>query len=651
MKWFIKVLRQYADFSGRARRKEYWMYTLFYLIFATALFIIGNILSGGRIFYFIYVLGMFLPSLAVAVRRLHDTGRSGWWLLLVSPYVCLVPLTIINNIHGRSSPDGGIAALIMLCSLLGFAGCIWLIVLLAKDGQEGDNQYGKDPKSDRIQILQTPSQDMGKVTVSSGSGNMFWKIIQLLMSIALIIAGASGQFVLRGTNSSELLIVFGCIWLAYDIYVIFNHKKVKEKLRATLDDSLAIEANRMESPCTISLKRPGNMIGAIIGVRIYLNGVQYGTLKNGKTVVMQTDYVQNVLAIYANASDSEMTCSLRFEAVPGGHVQITFKYVGMKLILEGVYGTQQPAKRIVSEDLQQPDQTPQPIAPVVSSEQTVPDDLQPIAPVISSEQTVPEDSQPVYDAPQSVTSQTSFLRDDDESQTSVSVKIPDSQEKISLPPKKKMYRISIACLITGIVMILGFVLLKQTHLLSNSGQKTMSGDLIIEHESASASGTFHDINIDDWSEEHLPGYIKQSRSSDMGRYFLGAVIIGCVLVVLGIVLLIGYKRRKANPKTTTQKQPESQKNVRDDKPRNSTSKSEQPKGYQVYIGMGVCDVCNRPLTGVKAYIVPNSMFYSSRKWRAYFKRISSVTDADIELMRKNDHSQSSAVCENCIHMF
>jgi uncharacterized membrane protein YhaH (DUF805 family) len=783
MKWFIKVLKQYVDFSGRARRKEYWMYTLFYSIFVTVLFIIGNISGIGMLLYYIYALGMFLPSLAVAVRRLHDTDRSGWWLLLVSPYVCIVPLTIINLINGRSSPDGGIAALTMLFSILGFAGCIWLIVLLAKDGQTGDNQYGKDPKSDRVQILQTPSQDTGKATVSSGSGSMFWKIIQLLISIALIIAGASGQFVLRGTNSSELLIVFGCIWLVYDIYLIFNHKKVKEKLQATLDDSLATEANRMESPCTISLRRPSNMLGAIIGARVYLNGVQYGTLKNGKTVVMQTDYAQNILAVYANASDSEMTCSLRFDAVPGGHVQITFKYVGMKLILEGVSGTQQPTKRIVPEDSPQPYQIPQPVAPPLpagrivpeippqpyeasqpvapplSSGRIVPDSPQPyqapqlvapplpagrivpdspqpyqapqpvapslsagrivpeippqpyqapqpVAPPLSAGRIVPDVSpqpyqvpqpvvppastgqivseipQPVREAPQPVVPPASFLRHDDGSQISISVKIPDSpdspdsQESVSPPPpKKKMYRISLACLITGVVMILGFVLLTQTNLLSNPGQKTMSGDLIIEHESAFASGTFYDINVDDWSVEHLPGYVKQSRLQDLDKYLIVMIAIGSVLVVVGIVLSIIYKRRKAGPKTTPQKPstPPAPANVRNDKPRNSTPNVERSNGYPasvrndkpqystpnvgrsngypIYTGTGVCDVCNCSLTGVKAYIVPNSVFYGSPQWRAYFKRIGFVSDADIERMRINDRSQGSAVCENCIHMF
>jgi ankyrin repeat protein len=75
--------------------------------------------------------------------------------------------------------------------------------------------------------------------------------------------------------------------------------------------------------------------------------------------------------------------------------------------------------------------------------------------------------------------------------------------------------------------------------------------------------------------------------------------------------------------------------------------------YPLYTGTGVCDVCNRPLIGVTAYVVPNHVFYVSPLWRAHFKKVSlvSITDADIERMRAKDHSPGSAVCKNCIHMF
>lgn len=119
MEWYLKVLRQYADFGGRARRQEYWMFTLingllgiFLSVISTALVdsAIGGLFS---IVYLLYALGTLVPSLAVAVRRLHDVDKSGWMLL-----IALIPLV----------------------------GGILLIVWMATEGTRGSNQYGRDPK-------------------------------------------------------------------------------------------------------------------------------------------------------------------------------------------------------------------------------------------------------------------------------------------------------------------------------------------------------------------------------------------------------------------------------------------------------------------------------------------------------------------------
>ncbi|HHW36843.1 MAG TPA: DUF805 domain-containing protein [Bacillales bacterium] len=114
MEWYLKVIKNYAVIQGRARRKEYWMFTLFngIIIFVLAIieFIIGlkDILTG------LYVFAVFLPSLAVNIRRLHDTGRSGWWFL-----ISLIPLI----------------------------GPIVLLVFTCLDGQPNDNEYGENPKA------------------------------------------------------------------------------------------------------------------------------------------------------------------------------------------------------------------------------------------------------------------------------------------------------------------------------------------------------------------------------------------------------------------------------------------------------------------------------------------------------------------------
>ena len=112
MNWYIKVLKQYADFNGRAHRTEFWMFILFSFLVSLALTIIDVVLGLG-ILAFIYWLAVLVPSIAVTARRLHDTGKSGWWQL-----VGLVPLV----------------------------GFIILIVLLVIDSEAGANKFGSNPK-------------------------------------------------------------------------------------------------------------------------------------------------------------------------------------------------------------------------------------------------------------------------------------------------------------------------------------------------------------------------------------------------------------------------------------------------------------------------------------------------------------------------
>lgn len=121
MFWFLKALQKYADFEGRARRKEYWFFQLFKnLIIFAFLFIVSLFGTVGEdaeslllLIGFGYYLFMYLPSLAVTVRRLNDTGRSGWWYLII-----LVP----------------------------FLGWIILLIFLLADSQPGENEYGPNPK-------------------------------------------------------------------------------------------------------------------------------------------------------------------------------------------------------------------------------------------------------------------------------------------------------------------------------------------------------------------------------------------------------------------------------------------------------------------------------------------------------------------------
>jgi uncharacterized membrane protein YhaH (DUF805 family) len=106
------VLSQYVGFSGRARRSEYWYFFLFYVIVAIVIGIIDAII-GSTVLGVILSLAFLLPSLAVTMRRLHDIGRAGWWIL-----IGLIPLI----------------------------GAIVLIVFACQDSQPGENQYGPSPK-------------------------------------------------------------------------------------------------------------------------------------------------------------------------------------------------------------------------------------------------------------------------------------------------------------------------------------------------------------------------------------------------------------------------------------------------------------------------------------------------------------------------
>jgi len=102
--WYVEVLKKYAVFTGRARRKEYWMFVLINFLIALAIGVVEGVLRSKGIVSNVYALAMFVPSIAVGVRRLHDTDRSGWWLLL--PIVNIVFLALEGHPgHNRFGPS------------------------------------------------------------------------------------------------------------------------------------------------------------------------------------------------------------------------------------------------------------------------------------------------------------------------------------------------------------------------------------------------------------------------------------------------------------------------------------------------------------------------------------------------------------------
>jgi uncharacterized membrane protein YhaH (DUF805 family) len=119
MNWYLEVLKKYARFDGRAGKKEYWYFSLFSFIIIVVLSVIDmmtgtfNVTVGLGLLSGIYTLAVLIPSIAVSVRRLHDTDRSGGWFLINA-----IPLI----------------------------GVIVFLIFTAQDGTPGDNQYGSNPK-------------------------------------------------------------------------------------------------------------------------------------------------------------------------------------------------------------------------------------------------------------------------------------------------------------------------------------------------------------------------------------------------------------------------------------------------------------------------------------------------------------------------
>lgn len=119
MNWYMQALKKYAVFSGRSRRKEYWFFVLFYVLISIVLGIIDTVIGtttakGFGILGAIYALILLIPSVAVTVRRLHDTGRTGWWVL-----IGFVPVI----------------------------GWLVLLVFMFLDSEPGVNKYGPSPKA------------------------------------------------------------------------------------------------------------------------------------------------------------------------------------------------------------------------------------------------------------------------------------------------------------------------------------------------------------------------------------------------------------------------------------------------------------------------------------------------------------------------
>ena len=167
MEYMFMPLKRYADFSGRSRRMEFWMWQLFKFGVVMAFYVILFAVAGSAIFsgdptalaatggivlilslvLMLFMLAIIVPDIAVAVRRLHDTERSGWWILApLVPYLLMILLGTM--VVADPSMAGTVGILVMVCMLAALALGITLLVFYFLEGTRGPNKYGADPKAE-----------------------------------------------------------------------------------------------------------------------------------------------------------------------------------------------------------------------------------------------------------------------------------------------------------------------------------------------------------------------------------------------------------------------------------------------------------------------------------------------------------------------
>ena len=211
--WYLKCLKQYADFSGRARRKEYWMFALFNMIFFIVAMILDNVLglTVGELpygaFYFLYALAVLIPGLAVSVRRLHDVGKSGWMILI---------------------------------SLIPIVGGIWSLVLMLTDSNPEENRFGANPKTvsgnEIVSVESSGDTVILLVVIWMFFSRLFWtlipelsnsyyseewfKPINGLMTLIWGIIPIGLAFTVKDNSKKIVLFILGGIYLAYQLYEV-----------------------------------------------------------------------------------------------------------------------------------------------------------------------------------------------------------------------------------------------------------------------------------------------------------------------------------------------------------------------------------------------------------------------------------------------
>lgn len=214
MNWYLKCLKQYADFNGRAKRTEYWMFILFNMLFTIVAVTLDNVLglTVGELpygfFYFIYAFAVFIPSLAVTVRRLHDIGKSGWMIL-----IGLIPLV----------------------------GGIWLLVLMLTDSDPEENEYREIATDDNEVYDAKSSKTMDLLVVIVVALMLFsracwlilpkvitdfylnesYQITNIVITLIQAFIPLTLAFTVRKKSTRLILFIFGSIYLVSAVVMLF----------------------------------------------------------------------------------------------------------------------------------------------------------------------------------------------------------------------------------------------------------------------------------------------------------------------------------------------------------------------------------------------------------------------------------------------
>lgn len=150
MHWYFDVLKNYVGFKGRAHRQEFWMFTSIHVLIFFALWFVdaGLLWAGSPVIGLgaLYAVGTCLPQLSVRVRRLHDTNRTGWWILLLWIPQALVGFSWVMLLPDSDGSRVGPRRSFELGLILGIVGTIAFLVLMCLEGTNGKNRFGPDPR-------------------------------------------------------------------------------------------------------------------------------------------------------------------------------------------------------------------------------------------------------------------------------------------------------------------------------------------------------------------------------------------------------------------------------------------------------------------------------------------------------------------------